>query len=909
MQIENAPNGSGFESEVIANGLSRPITFDIAQDGRIFVAEQDGRIVIIEEGEVTSTFLDISDEVNSFRDRGLTSLKLDPDFSNNGHIFFQYTVELDTDNPDAENYESEAGGKIVRVTVDQNDPGKADLSTLVTVLDGHEMSHATHSVGDIDFDKDGNLIFSWGDGGFREDLRLAAQDINSVQGKLFRIDPDTFEGVEENPFYDDENPDSIASKVWAYGIRNSWKINVDEVTGDVYLGEVTDDGPEEINVVRADGSSNLNLGWPYYEGDVRTEYGTLPDNFTYESPYIALPHINVGNAGDAIMAGNRYFGDQYPEIYDGRYFFANTSTGAMYTADEEGNFVPFGAIGEYQWTVDLKEGPDGNLWGLKLFPGELFKIVSTGESTNNDPEAVAQIDKTASETPFEATLDASNSFDPDSDPLTFGWDFDGDGNIDATGATATNTYDQLGKTQTILTVSDDKGGVDTQLLEVTIGPDSSPDTNLAFGKVAIQSGTSDGGLASRAVDGSTQGNFTDGSVSKTDVNRSSLWEVDLGTVGSIGNIEIYPQTNGQPLVNFFVLVSEVPFSSNNLAAVRTDPGVVEFHVTSEVDMVEILEANVTGRYVRIQLESLEDSLALAEVRVLESGETLFFDEPGIVQVLTGTSQNDVFVINSSIEDYGYGNRLSDDAVIVWSNGQSDILTGFEKIRFNDQDVSLQPNPADKSYNDVPNVIQHLTGTDGLDQFVINANSEDYDWGQTQDLAGYVVYGQNGHDLLYGFETVIFNNETILLDRPGSVTELNDPSATQFMNGSGESDRFLVQANSTEYSIAPTLSGDGHVIWNEDGHDILTDVEEVVFFDRTIDLSQPNDGTILDIPGLVQHVQGTSQIETFKINGNSQDYQIAATLDQTGYVVWNEDGHDLLYNIEFVEFNDETEELA
>ena len=179
-----------------------------------------------------------------------------------------------------------------------------------------------------------------------------------------------------------------------------------------------------------------------------------------------------------------------------------------------------------------------------------------------------------------------------------------------------------------------------------------------------------------------------------------------------------------------------------------------------------------------------------------------------VGLSTGTSQNDVFVIDANVEDYGYGNRLSDNAVIVWKDGQSDLLTGFETIRFNDRDVKLQPDTADNSYNDIPNVIQHLTGTDGLDQFVINANSEDYNWGQTQNLAGHVVYGINGHDILYGFETVIFNNETVTLDIPGSVTELNDPSATQFVNGTGTADRFLVQANSIEYSIAPTLSGSG-----------------------------------------------------------------------------------------------------
>ena len=198
METATSPNGSGFVTEQITGGLNRPISFDIASDGRIFVTEQEGYVKIIEDGVVTSTFIDLSDQVNSFRDRGLQSIALDPDFDTNGYIYLQYTVELDPLNPDAELFTSEAGGRLIRVTVDPLDPGKADLSSIVTVLDGHEQSHATHSVGDIAFDPDGNILFSWGDGGFDDDLRLAAQDVNSVQGKLFRIDRDTFEGVSDN---------------------------------------------------------------------------------------------------------------------------------------------------------------------------------------------------------------------------------------------------------------------------------------------------------------------------------------------------------------------------------------------------------------------------------------------------------------------------------------------------------------------------------------------------------------------------------------------------------------------------------------------------------------------------------------------------------------------------------------
>lgn len=914
METLLSPNGSGFTTEQIVDGLNRPITFDIASDGRIFVAEQDGLIKIIQDGVVTSTFLDISDDVKSFRDLGLTSLALDPNFDTNGYVYLQYTVDLEPDNPDSQVFDAPASGKLVRVTVDPLDPNKADLDSVVTILDGFEHSHSTHTVGDIAFDASGNILFTWGDGGFDTELRLSAQDPNSVQGKLFRIDPVTFEGVPDNPYFDVANPDATASKVLALGIRNSWKISVDEATGDIYLGEVTDEGPEEINIVRADGSSNPNFGWPYFEGDNRTDYGTVPDGFTYEAPYISLEHLNTTAGGDAILDGLVYDGTNYPDIYNGRYFFANTSQGNLYTADSEGNFQQFGPTGAYQWTVDLKEGPDGNIWGLKLFPGELYKIVSTGNGINNDPVADAEISQTADEGAFTAILDAGSSSDPDGDLISYEWDFESDGIVDETTVDAAFTYTNFGKTVTTLRVNDGFGGVDEKQFEFTVGPDAAVGNNLAFGLAASQSGTLTTGAASRAVDGNTDGDFDNGSVSETTVNRSPLWELDLGAVKSIGSIVIFPRTDGEPLDDFFVLVSQVPFSSNNLAAVQTDPGVQVFHITDPVVDFEAITVEASGRYVRVQLESVEASLSLAEVQVIEGTsptEIRVQDIPDQTQYLNGESALDVFVIDGQSSGYQWGKTISGDGYVIWNETGNDILYDFEAIEFQDKRVLLEDPAPDQPFVDDPDATQFLYATPDNKQFLIGGPSAAYNWGPTEDGAGHVVWNGTGHDILYGFEALIFTDGTVSLDGTTPEPEepfVDDPAVTQYLNGTSEIDKFVIDGLSADYNWGPTQDGLGIVVWNASGHDLLYDFEEIKFNDRTVALDFSGDLRVEDIAGTIQYVFGGAGNDTFIIDGNSTDFNVGPTESGDGYVVWNELGPDLLFEIEAIEFLDQTVSL-
>jgi glucose/arabinose dehydrogenase len=613
------PNGTGFRKELIASGLVQPVAFAEAPDGRIFVNEKAGRVRVIQNGQLLPTpFLDINLEVNSHHDRGLIGIALDPNFAVNRYVYLQYAVELDPANPDKPDFNTPAAGQLIRVTASASNPNVADPASRVVIQSGHQMTHATHAVGEIDFDNQGNLIFTWGDGGFDNNLRLAAQNPDSVQGKLFRINPVTFQGVPGNPYYDPANPSSIRSRVWAVGVRNSWKMTVDRATGDVYMGEVTDSGPEEINVMRADGSTVRNFGWPYYEDTNRTPYGTVPANFVYEPAFVALPHTDLGG-GDAIVGGAMFRGDAYPDVYDGRYFFGNFNQGILYTADQDGNYQQFGEAGDFFGLVHAELGSDGHIWVMSLMTGKIERLVyESNGSDNTRPVAIATATKTAGASPVVVTLDASASRDDDGDSLTFAWDFQSDGIVDASGPIATRSYTTTGRSVTTLTVSDGRGGSDTQLIEIDVLASAPADGNLALGRPAVSSAPYGAAIASRAVDGNTNGQLAGNSVAQTVQTRTPLWEVDLGAVYDIGSIDIFTRSDGNPLSNFWILISENPFSSGNLDAAKNDPGVWLYHDTGTAGLFESIAVGTLGRYVRIQMEGVDDILALAEVRVIEA---------------------------------------------------------------------------------------------------------------------------------------------------------------------------------------------------------------------------------------------------------------------------------------------------
>jgi hypothetical protein len=150
----------------------------------------------------------------------------------------------------------------------------------------------------------------------------------------------------------------------------------------------------------------------------------------------------------------------------------------------------------------------------------------------------------------------------------------------------------------------------------TPSPTPTP-TNLAQGKPATQSSDLFGGVASRAADGNTNGAWSGGSVTHTDSSAQAWWQVDLGAVQQLQSVRLWNRTDccSNRLSNFYVLVSDVPFTSTSLSETLAQAGVSSYHVPGQAAVTTTLTAGRTGRYVRVQLAGT-GYLALAEVEVL-----------------------------------------------------------------------------------------------------------------------------------------------------------------------------------------------------------------------------------------------------------------------------------------------------
>ncbi|MHC1785276.1 MAG: discoidin domain-containing protein [Anaerolineaceae bacterium] len=156
----------------------------------------------------------------------------------------------------------------------------------------------------------------------------------------------------------------------------------------------------------------------------------------------------------------------------------------------------------------------------------------------------------------------------------------------------------------------------------TVAPTAIPgsgSTNIARGKTASQSSTYSGAAASRAVDGNTDGNFNNGSVTHSNVDSQAWWLVDLGSVSQLSTINVWARSDccEWRSANVYVLVSDSPINSTNLNSARAQSGVSSFYISGNVGRPSTVNVNRTGRFVRVQLTG-RDNLSLAEVEVMGS---------------------------------------------------------------------------------------------------------------------------------------------------------------------------------------------------------------------------------------------------------------------------------------------------
>jgi glucose/arabinose dehydrogenase len=357
----------GFTDQVIFSGRTNPIAVRFAANGRIFVAEEAGRIYFYDGlSDTTATlFADLRAQVNSYWDRGLLGFTLDPDYTSNGHLYVLYSHDTATNGENGQSVANRNGsdscpsppggtsqgcvtfGRLARLT----DPGSGyPVTEQLTLITEWPQQFPSHSIGGLNFGPDGNLYASAGDGASFNNLdygqfgipknplgdppapvggtmtppsarggalrsqsfRRPAGENVTLNGSIIRIDPSSGAGAPGNPQLG--HPDADARRLIALGLRNPYRFTFHPDSGDIWIGDVGGGDWEEINHLPAPLTSSplRNFGWPCYEGEGR--HGgfdalnlSLCESFyssgTHAEPYFAYEHGEPVSDDDACGTG------------------------------------------------------------------------------------------------------------------------------------------------------------------------------------------------------------------------------------------------------------------------------------------------------------------------------------------------------------------------------------------------------------------------------------------------------------------------------------------------------------------------------------------------------------------------------------------------------------------------------
>lgn len=326
-------------------------------DDWLYVVSQRGTIwrVDLTTGDMHITpFLDISDRVNFGGEQGLLSLVFDPNYGFNRRAYVNYIDE---------------NGNTVVSRFSANGAFSELIESTEQVVLTIDQPAGNHNGGDMAFGLDGYLYVATGDGGGQGDPNGLSQDLSSMMGKILRIDVADSSGYSvptSNPFVGVQNANP---EIYAYGLRNPWRISFDSATGDLYMGDVGQEMWEEVNVIPA-GTAGLNFGWNCYENlDPYSNRCNFPvENMT--DPVYAYNH----NEGFSISGGAVYRGSEYPAL-DGHYFFGDFISTRLWSLvkNDSGNYVVVSHGAVWINLTSATTDRDGELY-LVDFDGEIYKI-------------------------------------------------------------------------------------------------------------------------------------------------------------------------------------------------------------------------------------------------------------------------------------------------------------------------------------------------------------------------------------------------------------------------------------------------------------------------------------------------------------------------------------------------------
>lgn len=424
---------SGFADSLVSAALNTPIAVTGLPDGRALVLQKGGLVRVVKTGAVLPAAA-LSLTVCSQSERGLLGVTPDPNFGTNGQLYIYYT-RVSAGAP---------GGCVNRVSrftmVGDVIVGASEL----VLLDNISSVNGNHNGGDLEVGNDGFLYVAVGDGGCDPRGNSgcggdndAAQDLSLLNGKILRVDRSTGAPAAGNPYggagtaacrtrgNTPSTPTTICREIYAYGLRNPWRMSFDTNTGATrfYLNDVGQNAREEVNL----GVLGANYGWPAREGVcARNTQSPCPPpdaGLGYTQPITDYSQDNTrSDFGGTYVTGGAFVPDgAWGKAYDGGYLFADGGSGRIFHRPAVPPMVPTSV-----YTSPFATGASGISdmgfvmesagWALYyvLPGGQLRKIVFTTAPAAL-PGALAFVPVAPSQRAFD-----SRSFGGNSGPLRGG---------------------------------------------------------------------------------------------------------------------------------------------------------------------------------------------------------------------------------------------------------------------------------------------------------------------------------------------------------------------------------------------------------------------------------------------------------------------------------------------------------
>ena len=408
----------GFTETVVASNLTSPVTMDIEESGRIWLAYQDGRIEVI-ENDVLNPQLAHQLDADGSAEHGLQGIELDPNFDSNGYIYVYYTAN----SPEPHN-------RLSRLTVDPTTENTILPGSEVVLLDLPNLSDygnpPWHIGGAVHFALDGTLRLQVGE----SQQAVLSQDMESPLGKVLRINVDGSVPT-DNPFYNAGDGITWRDHIWALGLRNPFAGDLDPVTGQYFVLDVGAGSWEEIDDATNPG---LNFGWPSTEG----AFNPTPPNSDFTNPYHTYSH----SGGDCAITGGAFEhgAPQFPAEYEGQFFFSEFCGGEIRVIDPNNpnDLVVFATGADFPMNIEF--AADGSMYYISrgagaggapgIGTGTVRKVQYV---VDVPPQIVLNPADTLASVGFDATFTASAA---GTTPLSYQWQqFDGASFVDLVGET------------------------------------------------------------------------------------------------------------------------------------------------------------------------------------------------------------------------------------------------------------------------------------------------------------------------------------------------------------------------------------------------------------------------------------------------------------------------------------------